>query len=62
MDLELRASLILPHLPKNTSAQFQAFVSLAIYAAHALIGSGYAVFHLNKLLFAPLLLDLFWLV
>lgn len=53
MDLKLRASLILRHLPKNTQAQFQTFVSLPIYAAYALIGSGYAVIHLNKLLFFP---------
>lgn len=56
MDLKLRASLTLLHLPENTSAQFQTFASLLIYAAHALIGSRYAVIHLKNITFFPLTL------
>lgn len=38
------SSLILPHLPKNSQARFQTFVSILVYVAYALTGSGYAAF------------------
>lgn len=43
MDFKLSASnLILPCLPRNTQARFQAFVSLLACDAYVLTGSGYS--------------------